>query len=123
MAETLGGVNLIATAGQNTFDGEISYVRQKRWDVAQPLGYTGSIRTEIGINPLTHRLRRFLTSTTYQAIKTLADAGAAVTYVNTESDIGITSQTVLIVEFSAKKNPDVAGTTRWDCELVLEEVV
>lgn len=121
MAETLGGVNLISTAQSRTFDGEINYVRRKRWGVAEPLGYTGRIRTEMGVDPLTHRLRRWLDAATYASVKTIADAGVAVAWVYTEGDMGITSQTVLVVEFSAKKNRAVRGTTRWDCELVLEE--
>ena len=121
MAETLGGVNLISTAQSRTFDGEINYVRRKRWGVAEPLGYTGRIRTEMGIDPLTHNLHCYLGSTTMAAIKALADAGVAVVWVYTDGDIGVTTQTVLIVRFSAKKNAAVKGATRWDCEIELEE--
>lgn len=121
MAHTLGGVSFATTAGQNPFDGEVNYVREKRWSVGEPLGYTGRIRTEMGIDPLTHNLHCYLGSTTMAAIKALADAGVAVVWVYTDGDIGVTTQTVLIVRFSAKKNAAVKGATRWDCEIELEE--
>ena len=125
MAHTLGGVSF--GTGENPFDGEINYVRQTRWADARPLGYTGIISTAVGVEPLTHRLRCWLDSTTYQAIKALSDAAASAgtthAWVYTDGDIGIASQTVLIKAFVARKNRAVKGAARWDCELVLQEVV
>lgn len=116
MAHTIGGVTVSAP-----IDGEVDYVRAKRWAVAAPLGYTGNINTEMGIAPLSHTLRFSWTSTEKDNIKTLADAGAAVVWVYTNGGMGVTSQSVLIKSFRARKNRAVQGAARWDCELVLEE--
>lgn len=124
MAHTLGGVSF--GSGENPFQGEIQYVRRGRWAVAAPLGYNGNINTAMGSAPLTARFRCFLDSTTMAAIKVLADAAAASgtthAWVYTDGDIGITSRTVLIKVFDARKNDRVRGATRWDCDFELEEV-
>ena len=124
MAHTLGGVTF--GTRENPFDGDIDYARGTRWAVAAPLGYNGNIRTATGQEPLKAKFRCWLDSTTYQAIKALSDAAASAgtthAWVYTDSDIGITSRTVLIVSFSARKNAAVRGAAVWDCELELEEV-
>jgi len=96
-------------------------VRGKRWAVAKPLGYVGNINTDSGSEPLTHRLRYLWTVTEKDNIKALADAGVPVTWVYTDGDLGITSQSVLIKLFDAKKNKGVHGTGRWDCDVIFEE--
>lgn len=121
MAHTLGGVAF--GTGENPFEGEISYVRQLRWGVASPLGYAGNINTLVGTAPMMASFRCWLDATTYAAIKALADAAVSVAWVYTDSDIGITSRTVLIKRFDPKKNRAVKGAARWDCDFVLEEVV
>lgn len=125
MAETLGGVNLLASGGQGNYGGEIPYSRDPRWSVAEPLGYIGRIRTTMGVSPKVISMVRMLTSTSYLAVLTLAEAaynsGTTHTYVNTEGDMGITSMTVLITKFLPKKSAATRGTTRWLCEIELEE--
>lgn len=121
MAHTLGGVTF--GTKENPFEGEIQYVRQNRWAAARPLGYTGTIRTLNGAEPLMARFRCWLDTTTMNAIKALADAGASVAWVYTDGDIGITSRTVLITVFNARKNAAVKGVAVWDCDVELEEVV
>lgn len=121
MAHTLGGVSF--GTRENPFEGDIQYVRQPRWGVAKPLGYSGNIRTHTGFEPMTARFRCWLDSTTYAAIKALCDATTAVAWVYTDGDIGITSRTVLITRFDARKNDDVRGASVWDCDVELEEVV
>ena len=118
MAHTIGGVTVGAPIG-----GDIQYVRQKRWNEAEPLGYDGIINTANGSKPLMARLRYWMTAAEMASVKTLADAGVSVTWVYTSSDMAITSRTVLIKLFDAKKNGAVKGAARWDCDLVLEEVV
>lgn len=118
MAHTIGGVTV-----NPPISGDIHYVRQNRWSEAAPLGYTGNINTLIGAGPLMARLRYWMTAAEMASIKTLADAGASVAWVYTDGDMGITSRTVLIKVFDAKKNSAVKGAARWDCDLVMEEVV
>jgi len=110
--------DLTFAAGEMPTTGDLEFATPQMWSRFNPVGYSGTILTYLGSRAREHRLTCYLTETPKDDLVTIYNARTAVTFI-TPWDAGGVS--VLLTEVSCRKNRTVAGSDRWECEMLLIE--